>query len=98
MSLVPDRLPLPLRQLPMRKPDGRIRVISAQYLHDKLVQRAILGVLEPRAERLFHDDSYAYRRNRSVQMDLTKVRERIRIGQDWLVDADIEKFFDSILT
>ncbi len=88
--------PLPLRQFPMRKPDGRIRVISAQYLKDKLVQRAILTVLEPRAEGLFHDDSYAYRPNRNVEKALDKVRERIRIGQDWLVDADIEKFFDSI--
>ncbi len=88
--------PLPLRQFPMRKPDGRMRVISAQYLKDKLVQRAILTILEPRAERLFHDDSYAYRPNRNVEKALTKVRERIRIGQDWLVDADIEKFFDSI--
>jgi len=88
--------PLPLRQFPMRKPDGRIRVISAQYLKDKLVQRAILTVLEPRAEALFHDDSYAYRPNRNVDKALDKVRERIRIGTDWLVDADIEKFFDSI--
>ena len=88
--------PLPLRQFPMRKPDGRMRVISAQYLKDKLVQRAILTILEPRAEHLFHDDSYAYRPNRNVEKALAKVRERIRIGQDWLVDADIEKFFDSI--
>ncbi|MBK8640378.1 MAG: Retron-type reverse transcriptase [Chromatiaceae bacterium] len=88
--------PLPLRQFPMRKPDGRIRVISAQYLKDKLVQRAILTILEPHAERLFHDDSYAYRPNRNVEKALDRVRERIRIGTDWLVDADIEQFFDSI--
>jgi RNA-directed DNA polymerase len=88
--------PLPLRQFPLRKPDGRMRVLSAQYLKDKLVQRALLSVLEPRAERLFHDDSYAYRRCRNVRGALAKVRERVRIGQDWLVDADIEKFFDSI--
>lgn len=88
--------PLPLRQFPVPKPDGRMRVISAQYLKDKLVQRALLTVLEPRAERLFHDDSFAYRPQRNVEKALAKVRERIRIGQDWLVDADIEKFFDSI--
>ncbi|WP_295391581.1 reverse transcriptase domain-containing protein [uncultured Thiodictyon sp.] len=91
-----DYRPLPLRQFPVPKPDGRTRVITAQYLQDKLVQRAILTVLEPRAERLFHDDSYAYRPNRNVEQALNKARERIRIGQDWLVDADIEKFFDSI--
>lgn len=91
-----DYRPLPLRQFPLPKPDGRIRVITAQYLKDKLVQRAILTVLEPRAERLFHDDSYAYRPGRNVAQAIAKVRERVRIGQDWLVDADIERFFDSI--
>lgn len=88
--------PLPLRQYPMKKPDGGTRVISAQYLKDKLIQRALLTVLEPRAERQFHDDSYAYRPNRNVQLALERVRERVRIGLHWLVDADIEKFFDSI--
>lgn len=91
-----DYRPLPLRQFPMRKPDGRQRVLSAQYLKDKLVQRALLVVLEPRAERLFHDDSFAYRPYRNVSRAMEKVRERVRIGLDWLVDADIEKFFDSI--
>lgn len=88
--------PQPLRQFTLAKPDGKQRVISAQYLQDKLVQRALLIVLEPNAEAMFHHDSYAYRRGRSVQMALSKARERIRIGQHWLVDADISKFFDNI--
>lgn len=88
--------PLPLRQFAVRKPGGRRRVLSAQFLKDKLVQRALLIVLEPRAERLFHDDSFAYRPNRNVAQALAKVRERVNIGLDWLVDADIEAFFDSI--
>lgn len=88
--------PQPLRQFPMLKPDGRQRVLSAQYLQDKLIQRALLTVLQPRMEEVFHDDSYAYRPNRNVQMALQKVRERIRIGQSWLVDADIQAFFDNI--
>ncbi len=88
--------PQPMRQFPLRKPDGRQRIISAQYLKDKLVQRALLQVLEPRAEALFHDDSYAYRPGRSVAMALARTRERVRIGLDWLVDADIKQFFDTI--
>lgn len=88
--------PEPVRQFTVPKPDGKQRVISAPYLKDKLVQRALLIVLEPNAEAIFHHDSYAYRRGRSVQMALAKTRERIRIGQDWLVDADISKFFDNI--
>lgn len=88
--------PEPLRQFTLPKPDGKQRVISAQYLKDKLIQRALLIVLEPNAEALFHPDSYAYRRGRSVKMALDKTYERVRIGQDWLVDADITKFFDNI--
>ncbi len=88
--------PQPLRQFVMKKADGNNRVLSAQYLVDKFVQRAILVVLEPRMEQLFHEDSYAYRPKRSVYMALQKVTERINIGQYWLVDADIQSFFDSI--
>lgn len=88
--------PEPLRQFTMRKPDGKDRVLSAQYLKDKLLQRAILAVLEPRAEKLFHPDSYAYRPARGVAQAISKVRERISTGLDWLVDADIQSFFDSI--
>jgi group II intron reverse transcriptase/maturase len=87
---------LPLRQFALTKANGKQRVISAQYLQDKVIQRALLTVLEPRAEALFHDDSYAYRPKRGVAMALKKVQERVKIGQDWLVDADIAQFFDSI--
>lgn len=88
--------PEPLRQFTLPKPNGKQRVISAQYLRDKLVQRALLIVLEPNAEAIFHHDSYAYRRGRGVHTALAKVRERVNIGQDWLVDADIRRFFDNI--
>ncbi len=88
--------PKPLRQFPMQKPDGKTRIITAQYLADKVIQRALLIVLEPKAELLFHDSSYAYRPKRGVEQALYKAREHIRCGRDWLVDADIEKFFDTI--
>jgi len=88
--------PQPIRQFSMEKPSGGKRILSAQYLRDKLVQRALLTILEPGAERLFHADSYAYRPGRNISMALTKVRERVAIGQSWLVDADIRAFFDSI--
>ncbi len=88
--------PQPIRRFSMRKPDGRQRILSAQYLKDKLIQRALLTVLEQRAEALFHEDSYAYRPHRNTDMALKRARERIAIGLDWLVDADIRSFFDSI--
>lgn len=94
--LAGDYQPQPMRQFPMEKANGGTRILSAQYLQDKLIQRALLIVLEPGAEKIFHGDSYAYRPGRSVETALTRVRERVRIGQSWLVDADIRSFFDSI--
>lgn len=91
-----DYRPAPLRRFPIAKADGRQRVLSALTLRDKLVQKAAQIVLEPDAERLFHHDSFGYRPRRSVEMALRRARERITCGLDWLVDADIRSFFDSI--
>lgn len=88
--------PAPLRQFTIAKADGRQRILSALSLRDKLLQRAVLIVLEPLAERLFHNDSFGYRPRRNVQMAHQRASERIRCGLPWLVDADIAQFFDNI--
>jgi len=86
----------PLRRFTLRKADGKKRILSAQYLRDALLQRTLLTVLEPHAEALFHEDSFAYRPHRGVKTAITRVYERVRCGLDWLVDADIQQFFDTI--
>ncbi len=88
--------PQPLRRFTIPKTDGEQRHLVAQYLRDKLVQRALLTVLMPRAEALFHPDSYAYRPERGVRKALETTHQRIARGQSWLVDADIKQFFDTI--
>ncbi len=88
--------PLPIRQWAVKKGDGGRRVLSAQYRRDKFAQRLILQVLEPRAEAFFHHDSFGYRPGRGVPHALRKVRERVHTGLRWVVDADIEKFFDRV--
>ncbi len=88
--------PAPLRRFAVAKGDGKQRVLSALCLRDKLLQKAVQLVLEPRAERLFHHDSYGYRPRRHVSMALERTRERVRCGLHWLVDADIKGFFDNI--
>lgn len=88
--------PAPLRQFTIEKGDGKRRVLSALSLRDKLIQRAVLGVLEPIGEQLFHNDSYGYRPRRNVEMAHRRAGERIQCGLPWLVDADIAKFFDNI--
>ena len=88
--------PAPLRQFAIEKGDGKQRVLSALSLRDKWIQRAVLSVLEPIGEQLFHNDSYGYRPRRNVEMAHRRACERIQCGLPWLVDADIAKFFDNI--
>jgi group II intron reverse transcriptase/maturase len=88
--------PEPMRQFTVPKANGGQRVLSALYLRDKFLQRAVAQVLEPVGERHFHADSYAYRPRRNVAMALQRCGERIRCGFPWLVDADIRAFFDEI--
>ncbi len=88
----PDRL----RRFTIKKANGKERVLSALSLRDKLAQRMVLNVVEPIGEALFHNESYAYRPNRNVAMAHARAVENIRCGLPWLVDADIEGFFDHI--
>jgi RNA-directed DNA polymerase len=88
--------PAPLRQFTIIKGDGKQRVLSALSLRDKLAQRAVLTVLEPVGERLFHNDSFGYRPARNTELAHRRACERIRCGLPWLVDGDITTFFDTI--
>lgn len=88
--------PGPVRLFPVSKGDGRQRIISALTLRDKIAQRAILTVVEPIAERIFHHDSFGYRPGRTIDMALSRVREYMLCGGKWVVDGDIQQFFDNI--
>ncbi|BCL60475.1 hypothetical protein DGMP_11680 [Desulfomarina profundi] len=85
-----------VRLFPVSKGDGRQRIISALTLRDKIAQRAVLTVLEPIAEKTFHHDSFGYRPGRTIDMALSRVREYILCGGKWVVDGDIQQFFDTI--
>ena len=85
-----------VRQFTLAKASGGERIISALFLRDKFLQRAVVQALHPLGEALFHPDSYAYRPRRSIYQALSKCRERIHCGLPWLVDGDITAFFDQI--
>ncbi len=88
--------PAQIRMFPVLKGDGKKRVISALTLRDKLAQRAVLSVLNPIGDAMFHHDSYGYRAGRSIDMVMARVREHLKCGWYWLVDGDIKSFFDNI--
>jgi RNA-directed DNA polymerase len=85
-----------VRFFPVKKGDGSQRIISAVTLRDKLAQRAVLTVIEPFGEAIFHENSYAYRPNRNIGMAHAKCREYMTCGLKWVLDADITGFFDNI--
>lgn len=89
-------MPDPVRFFPVNKGDGRQRIISANTLRDKLAQRAVLTVIEPFGEKIFHHDSFGYRPGRTIDMVLSRVREYMLCGMSWVVDADIRSYFDNI--
>ncbi|MEY3220091.1 MAG: hypothetical protein RIT27_1448 [Pseudomonadota bacterium] len=78
------------------KADGKKRLICSSTVRDRLVQRAILTVIEPLGEAIFHESSFGYRPQCTPDMALAKVREWVRKGYVWLGDADIEGCFDNI--
>ncbi|KPA15875.1 Retron-type reverse transcriptase [Candidatus Magnetomorum sp. HK-1] len=88
--------PDPVRFFPVNKGDGKSRIISAYCLRDKMAQRALLTVLEPIGEKYFHYDSFGYRPGRSIDMALSRVKEYISCGMKWVIDADIQSYFDTI--
>lgn len=85
-----------MRWFEIAKADGKTRLICAGSIRDKLVQRAVLTVLEPMGETLFHNASFGYRPGCAREMALAWLREWVRRGWGWLGDADIQACFDSI--
>jgi len=80
----------------VNKADGNKRLICASEVRDKMVQRAILTVLEPLGEAIFHQSSFGFRPQYTLDMALARVREFVRQGYVWLGDADIKGCFDNI--
>ncbi len=89
--------PDPVRFFPVSKGNGKQRIISAYNLRDKVAQRAVLTVIEPFGEKTFHHDSFGYRPGRTIDMVLSRIREYMLCGLKWVVDADIQSYFDNIL-
>ena len=88
--------PSPGRSFDVAKADGSTRRLVAFCSRDVVVQQACQTVLRPLAERWFLDCSYGFRPGLSVAMACARVREWVREGYHWLLDADIERCFDAV--
>jgi RNA-directed DNA polymerase len=90
--------PLPLLRILVDKGknNGESRALSVPTVRDRVVQAAALNLLQPVFEAEFESCSYAYRKGYSWQQAVRKVREYYDRGYRWVLDADVDAFFDTM--
>jgi group II intron reverse transcriptase/maturase len=88
--------PLPLLRILVAKRNGEARALCIPAVRDRVVETAVLQLIEPVLEREFEECSYAYRKGRSVRQAVYKIKEYYDSGYRWVLDADIDSFFDSV--
>jgi RNA-directed DNA polymerase len=85
-----------VKRVEIAKPDGGVRKLGIPTVLDRFIQQAVMQVLQSKWDRTFSEHSHGFRPQRSAHQAVAKAQQYIAAGHSWVVDLDLEKFFDRV--